>query len=63
MAEPQHKSPRDNPFWCYRDPLTGRWLTVMTADQCQSESAQAAFQPKVRQASAPVYPTADVRTY
>ena len=48
MAEPHPKLPRDNPFWSYRDPSTGRWLTLMTAHQCRSESAHIAFQPKTR---------------
>ncbi|WP_008309593.1 hypothetical protein [Leptolyngbya sp. PCC 6406] len=45
------QSPRDNPFWSYRDPLTGRWLTVMTTKQWQQNLAQTAFQPKVRRSS------------
>ncbi len=42
------KQPRDNPFWSYRDPITGRWLTVMTSDQWQQGKAEQAFQPKAR---------------
>ena len=48
VEQPQLKEPRDNPFWSYRDPLTGRWLTVMTSNQCQQGAAEIAFQPKVR---------------
>ena len=53
MADLPKKLPRDNPFWSYRDPLTGRWLTVMTANQCENETAHTAFRPKVRQAPSP----------
>jgi hypothetical protein len=53
MADLPEKLPRDNPFWSYRDPLTGRWLTLMTANQCENEMAHTAFQPRVRQAPPP----------
>ncbi|MEL6381722.1 MAG: hypothetical protein AAFQ89_04485 [Cyanobacteria bacterium J06626_18] len=42
------KSLRTNPFWAYRDPLTGRWITVMTATQFQQSAAHQAFAPQMR---------------
>jgi hypothetical protein len=42
------KLPRINPFWTYRDPLSGRWLTLMTAMQCD-QLMQPVFTPKTRQ--------------
>ncbi|MGD1907918.1 MAG: hypothetical protein ACFB0C_18290 [Leptolyngbyaceae cyanobacterium] len=45
-----YKSPRDNPFWTYRDPITGRWLTVMTSSQWQQTAEAYPFEPKLRQA-------------
>lgn len=45
---PSPPEPRDNPFWAYRDPHTGRWVTLMTAEQCRRLSKQV-FIPKNRQ--------------
>jgi hypothetical protein len=50
MAQLDPKSPRDNPFWTYRDPITGRWLTVMTPNQWQQAAKTCSFEPKLRQA-------------
>lgn len=43
--------PRINPFWAYRDPVTGRWLTLMTAEQCQNPQAGQHFEPRRRHAT------------
>ncbi|MDA0268527.1 MAG: hypothetical protein O2890_06595 [Cyanobacteria bacterium] len=56
MAQPDRKLPRDNPFWTYRDPITGRWLTVMTASQWQQMPKTCPFEPKLRQANAAPIP-------
>lgn len=45
---PSPSEPRDNPFWAYRDPHTGRWVTLMTAEQCRRLGKQV-FIPQHRQ--------------
>ncbi|MDB9529162.1 hypothetical protein PN498_24430 [Oscillatoria sp. CS-180] len=48
MSEtPRRNSLQTNPFWSYRDPHSGRWITVMTSAQWQQVPGQA-FAPKVR---------------
>lgn len=50
MAKSLHrKAPRINPFWAYRDPLSGRWVTVMSSLQCQQVIQKQAFTPQTRQ--------------
>jgi hypothetical protein len=43
--QPPSSAPRDNPFWTYRDPQSGRWVTLMTAEQCQ-QLGQQVFKPR-----------------
>lgn len=45
---PSPPEPRDNPFWAYRDPHSGRWVTLMTAEQCRRLAKQV-FKPQSRQ--------------
>lgn len=52
MVKPSAQKPlRTNPFWTYRDPLTGRWVTVMTSRQCRQASRKQVFTPQTRQPS------------
>jgi hypothetical protein len=41
------KPPRINPYWAYRDPVSGKWLTLMTSAQCE-QLAHPVFSPKIR---------------
>ncbi|MEM9003296.1 MAG: hypothetical protein AAGE59_07190 [Cyanobacteria bacterium P01_F01_bin.86] len=52
MKSSNQKSLRTNPFWAYRDPLSGRWITVMTAKQYQQSTEPWAFTPQVRHSEA-----------
>ncbi|MEM6437220.1 MAG: hypothetical protein AAF773_25690 [Cyanobacteria bacterium P01_D01_bin.115] len=48
MADSSLKpEPRKNPFWAYRDPHSGRWITLMTATQC-CQLAKQVFTPRKR---------------
>ncbi|MEM6519200.1 MAG: hypothetical protein AAF722_07695 [Cyanobacteria bacterium P01_C01_bin.70] len=48
MSQPSSASNlRHNPFWAYRDPHSGRWMTLMTAEQCQC-AAKRVFTPQLR---------------
>ncbi len=50
---PQQPCPsetRDNPFWAYRDPRSGRWVTLMTSEQCHRLKHRV-FMPRPQQST------------
>jgi len=57
-STPMSQSPlpsesRDNRFWAYRDPPAGRWVTLMTSEQCRRLAKQV-FMPQSRQDANPL---------
>ncbi|MBE7380186.1 MAG: hypothetical protein F6J95_002100 [Leptolyngbya sp. SIO1E4] len=50
MAKPSHqKTLRKNPFWAYRDPISGQWITLMPDAQGQESATQSTLTPPTQQ--------------